>query len=386
VSQVRLFPRHELFEDRRKNLAAALAKNVLSMEHHSDFVPFLDPFEGVTILAEAFGCRVYTPENGDPVVRAPLVRAPEDVYDLRKPNSGHPVLLRVLETLKYWERTTGGLIPIGTTDPQGPLDVASLIWESTDFITSCITHKKEVHYLLEMITDVFVEFYSRQRDLMKNFARPVHSFPLVSTEDGIAVSDDQVVLMSPELYREFGVPYLQRIADAFGGLYYHSCGDYGGFIDDILGIRGLRAVNGHLSPLEFKPEYISRATSRGIGVFVGISDRDVGWEQPNWSEKEAVSLYHDYYLPAVLSASRGRGVVLVGYGGYAGYIHTPGADQGDLVDSRGHLVRDNPFVNLQIAEKNENYRRILDSISRILRQSDLHDRLKNAEYQRFAGF
>jgi hypothetical protein len=50
------------------------------------------------------------------------------------------------------------------------------------------------------------------------------------------------------------------------------------------------------------------------------------------------------------------------------------------------LVRDNPFVNLQIAEKNENYRRILDSISRILRQSDLHDRLKNAEYQRFAGF
>lgn len=137
---------------------------MLSLEHETDFVPYLDPFDGVTILAEAFGCPVYTPTDGDPAVKAPIVFAPEHVYKLERPGMSHPVFERVLDTLAYWQEKTGGVIPLGTTDPQSPLDVvASLIWDSRDFLPSLHTNSKEIHYLLDMITGGFIDFYSKQR-------------------------------------------------------------------------------------------------------------------------------------------------------------------------------------------------------------------------------
>ena len=145
-------------------------------------------------------------------MKAPIVFAPEEVYNLKRPGMDHPVFERVLDALAYWQEETGGAIPLGTTDPQSPLDVASLIWDSRDFLPSLYTNPKEVHYLLDMVTGVFIDFYSRQLKLIGNFAHPVHTFPLVNTSDGISLSDDQMVLLSP-LFVEFDLPYLDRIAD-----------------------------------------------------------------------------------------------------------------------------------------------------------------------------
>jgi uroporphyrinogen-III decarboxylase len=369
MSQTILYPRHEIFASREKNLTMQLANITRTLAHDTDYVPYLDPFEGVTVLSEAFGCSVEVPRDGDPWIRESLISdKPEYVYDLKKPRSDNQVYRRVIETLRYFEDTTGRLLPVGATDPQGPLDVASLIWNNQDFIQACVLHKNEVHHLLDLVTEAFIEFFSRQYEVLSHPAFPVHSFPLVDTDDGISISDDEAILLSPELYEEFGLPYLNRISDAFGGLYYHCCGDFGFLLDKILQIKNLRAINGHLSPNELKPASIDRVLQRDIGLFIGISDREIGWNDDRWRPGEEIELYEHYYLPEVIGASEGRGVVLVGYGGYFGYMDLPEPHDagGMLVGVGGHAIQRGPLVNVSIEEKNRNFKGIQSRIRELL--------------------
>ena len=50
-------------------------------------------------------------------------------------------------------------------------------------------------------------------------------------------------LLSPDLYREFGIPYAKRLSDAFGGLLIHCCGDWGRHAESLaasgIAIRGV---------------------------------------------------------------------------------------------------------------------------------------------------
>jgi len=366
-SQAILFPRHEIFYSREKNLIQQLLNINLTLEHMTDYVPFLDPFEGVTVMAEAFGCHVTIPENGDPWVREPIIREPEEVYSLSKPRIDNPVYSRVIETLRFFEEQTNGLLPVACTDPQGPLDVALLMWESSGFLMALLERPREVHHLLRLITEAFVEFYSLQLEVLKHPALPGHSFPLVGLNDGISISDDAVVLLSPELFEEFDKPYLERISQAFGGLYYHSCGDFGSCLDGILSIWGLRAINGHLSPKELKPEYLGRIVERGIGVFVGISDPSVGWE--SFEFQDPIEVYENYYLPEVLRNTDGKGVVLTGYGSYSGYLHTYRGLDNIAIDAGGHGIEGSALLNVPLTKKNENFQRILSLLQRFLEKS-----------------
>jgi uroporphyrinogen-III decarboxylase len=369
VSQTVLYPRHEIFFSPEKNLIMQLANIILTLEHKTDYVPYLDPFEGVTILAEAFGCPVEVPDNGDPWVRDPIIKSPHDVYSIKKPAKDNGVYKRIFDTLNFFEEETGFQIPVGATDPQGPLDIASLIWDNNNFLTACITNKKEVHYLLDIITEAFIEFYTMQYDILKNPAFPVHSFPLIDLNDGISISDDETILLSPDLFDEFGIPYLNRISDAFGGLYYHCCGDFGHVLDKILKIKGLRAINAHLSPKEFKPEYIKEVLLKGVGLFLGISDREIGWDDSNiWSPDKVINIYENYYIPNAIGESSGEGIVLIGYGGYMGYVDKATVSKTNLlVGTGGHTVNEGPLVNVPVEKKNRNF----DHITKIIEKEKL---------------
>ena len=212
-----------------------------------------------------------------------------------------------------------------------------------------------------------------QYERLRTPAYPVHSFPLVHPGDGISISDDEAILLSPELYEGFGLPYLNRISEAFGGIYYHCCGDFGFLLDHILEIKGLRAINGHLSPKELKPESIEKILDRGVGLFLGISDREIGWDNDEWGSDDVIELFERYYLPEALKASGGKGIVLVGYGGYFGYmdVEVSGGDDELLVGISGHVMHQGPLANVPVEVKNRNYRRILSLLDHALRNSSI---------------
>ena len=57
-----------------------------------------------------------------------------------------------------------------------------------------------------------------------------------------SVANDVAVMLSPALHDEFGVPYLNRLSDAFGGVYIHSCGDWTHLFSSLETVRGLRGL------------------------------------------------------------------------------------------------------------------------------------------------
>jgi hypothetical protein len=70
-----------------------------------------------------------------------------------------------------------------------------------------------------------------------------HEFWYVPKEVGIRVSDDTAALLSPALYREFGVKYNSMIAKEFGGIVVHSCGDVSNVAEAMAEIPGLRGLD-----------------------------------------------------------------------------------------------------------------------------------------------
>ncbi len=384
ISQSSPFPRTEIFIDPEKNLMAALTKCTGSMKIASDYVPFLDPFEGVTIISEAFGCRTMYPDHGDPTVVEPIIKRAEDVYSLKRPTLKHPVFERIFATHQLWGEITGWEIPIGTTDPQSPLDVVSLMWETNNFYLSLYDNPKEIHFLLDMVTDVFIEFYAEQLKRIKNPAFPIHLFPLVSADDGIAISEDQMVNMSPGMYEEFGLKYLNKISDAFGGIYFHSCGNFERFLEQVFATKNLRAVNGHLSPKELNPQMIGTILDKGIGLFLGISDRTIGWENPAWEDDRILDMYNSYYLPSALNYSEGTGIVLTGYGSYRGYFDTETSqEEGQVIDGRGRPVSNDPLINVPAEVKNQNFHNILKRIDQLKTNKDSGIDILDTEKYRF---
>jgi uroporphyrinogen-III decarboxylase len=84
---------------------------------------------------------------------------------------------------------------------RGPLNIASFLMGTTEFLTELKMDPDRTHRLLGIITDFLVEWIAYQREV----------FPSI---DGILTLDDIVGFISPADFEEFGLPYLQRIYSA----------------------------------------------------------------------------------------------------------------------------------------------------------------------------
>ena len=184
-------------------------------------------------------------ENDFPAVRPLLGDHPEKVRSLPRPKVTDGQLGRILDYTRVFLERTGGTMPIRLGDIQGPLDNAALIFGHTSFLEALITSPREVHALLDMITDLMIEFAAAQRGVVRAAGAefvPSSFQPWLPDGRGISVANDVAVMLSPELHDEFGLPYLNRLSDAFGGVYIHSCGDWTHLFPSLEKVRGLRGL------------------------------------------------------------------------------------------------------------------------------------------------
>ena len=70
-----------------------------------------------------------------------------------------------------------------------------------------------------------------------------HEMWYIPRDLGVRISDDTAAVMSPNLYREFGVKYNSLISRAFGGLVVHSCGDVQNVAEPMMEIEGLLGLD-----------------------------------------------------------------------------------------------------------------------------------------------
>jgi hypothetical protein len=211
------------------------------------FIPNLKPNLGIGFVAAAFGCAQIPDPKSDPWIR-PIIgeHNPRAVYDLRMPDlvrSGmNAVTAAALERLACFKEHSR--LPIRLVNVPSPLVTASLIWEYTSFVMATLAHPKEVHFLLDLVTEFTIAFVRLQmRELGGRLFGLSHDPWYLPPDLGIRISDDTAAVLSPRAYREYGAPYNARISEAFGGIVVHSCGDIVHLLPEMLSIPGLRGID-----------------------------------------------------------------------------------------------------------------------------------------------
>jgi len=214
-----------------------------------DFVPYLVPWFGTGVLASALGAQVEFLSKSDPAVnpRVYAIQQPEDIRRLEPADPERDGLMpKVLKFIRYMKEHS--LLPIGITDRQGPLATASQLVGYDKLFYLMYDEPRLVHELMEKITQSLIMWVKRQKAEIGEPLDECIGDQLIYTgkHSGVWLSDDDAIMMSPELYREFVVPYNGRVFRAFGKGILHYCGNANHQIDNLLDTDCLVGINNYI--------------------------------------------------------------------------------------------------------------------------------------------
>ncbi len=175
--------------------------NLKAVQHFPDvlFLPGFWSEFGMCTEPSAFGakCRWFKKEMP---FAGKILTDISAVHSLDKPNpetDGLPPF--VLNRLKRYQgqiENAGHAIKFAVS--RGPLNIASFLMGSTEFLMAIRTNPEETQKLLETVTDFIIDWVELQ----------VKTFPSI---DGILVLDDIVGFLGDDDFKKTALPYLTRI-------------------------------------------------------------------------------------------------------------------------------------------------------------------------------
>jgi len=154
---------------------------------------------GMCTEPSAFGAVSVWEEDQFPFAKKVLHSAAQ-VEQLEQPDPRKdgllPFVIKRLKRLQPEIEKAGHKIRFATA--RGPLNIASFLMGTTEFLTSLKTDPELMHRLLTVITGFLVDWIAWQREC----------FPTI---DGILLLDDIVGFVSRRDFEDFGAPYLQQV-------------------------------------------------------------------------------------------------------------------------------------------------------------------------------
>lgn len=163
------------------------------------FLPGFWSEYGMCTEPSAFGSKCIFYKNEFPFADK-IIFSEDDIDKIKKPDPSTDGLLPfMLNRLKLAEKEiqkNGHNIRFSVS--RGPLNIASFIMGTTEFLTGCMMYPEKIHKLLRLITDFLLEWHELQRK----------TFPSI---DGILILDDIVGFIGTEEFKEFAYPYLKEL-------------------------------------------------------------------------------------------------------------------------------------------------------------------------------
>ena len=211
-----------------------------------DFIPMFGTSVSTCALATAFGAE--ETQVGSLFWVKPCLTEMSQIDRLKKPPVTAGRLGGVLERTRLYAERTDDRIPIKLMDFQSPFTTVEQLVGSDAFFLMPYDEPARLHAIMDIVTDFLIDFFRAQKTTAGSRyctgSWPPIPFPKAA---GIQMSDDNLVNVSPEVYEEFVVPYNNRIAEAFGGLFLHSCTITPEHLPAVRKHRGLTGVNCDLS-------------------------------------------------------------------------------------------------------------------------------------------
>jgi MtaA/CmuA family methyltransferase len=186
--------------------------------------------DAITACSDAFrisadlGGEIVFPEDKPPYLATPLVRNEDDFKHLKRPdvsNNKGRMADRVKGTAIMSKSVGNECLVLGWVDM--PFAEACSVCGVSEFMMMMYDNPQLAHKLLEFITDIVIEF---------SIAQIEAGAPMIGAGDAAAS------LISLQLYREFALPYEQRVCSAVhksGGMVkMHICGNTTNLLSDML--------------------------------------------------------------------------------------------------------------------------------------------------------
>ena len=97
--------------------------------------------------------------------------------------------------------------------------------ETNDFFYVSSFEPERLEKFMRAITDMVIAFSEMGMEVIgPNISRPGHQMLCHPKWAGIAISDDNMSMLSPKVYEVAALPYSSRLVEHFGGIALHSCG------------------------------------------------------------------------------------------------------------------------------------------------------------------
>jgi uroporphyrinogen-III decarboxylase len=208
----------------------------------------------------AFGAKGNFPPNEFPHAHK-CVHSVEDIINLSVPRAETdglaPFILNRLKLNQKKIERIGHKIRFSVS--RGPLNIASFLMGTTEFLMTMMTNPEETHKLLTTITDYLEEWHDLQ---MKTFP----------TIDGIMMLDDIIGFIGEEEFVEFGLPYLKRLYNKDVTIkFFHNDAGY------TSSIKYLPEIGINIFNMEFESDLneLKELTQNKVTMLGNIPPRDV---------------------------------------------------------------------------------------------------------------
>jgi len=219
-----------------------------SMAYKADVPNFLEPWYGIGTVASASG-REYVWHPGQaPAVTGKFPTAVSALENGFRPVGETSIGKQTLRMIEYFIEKTGGRIPVSFCDMQSPLNIAENIVDVNGLMMDLLMDPDSVKKLFDILSELMIGFNRLQEEITGDaLVCPGHGFASSRVFTGLGMSDDLIVMLSDDLYRELAIPFVEKSTAPFGNAAFHSCGNWSGKIPVVKQIKGLNMVDAAFS-------------------------------------------------------------------------------------------------------------------------------------------
>jgi MtaA/CmuA family methyltransferase len=188
------------------------------------------PVDAITSCSDAFritadlGAEMVYPENKTPYAASPLIRSEKDLKKIKKADPGDKntrMADRVLGTKIMAEAAGEEILVLGWIDM--PFAEACSVCGVSEFMTMLIMEPRLAHNILAFLSDIVINFAIAQVEA---------GAPMIGAGDATAS------MLSPDLYRDFALPYEKKVVDAIHAgnalVKLHICGNTSLLMQDMI--------------------------------------------------------------------------------------------------------------------------------------------------------
>jgi hypothetical protein len=197
-----------------------------------DYIPTVRITQGYLTVATMFGCQAHWSDDPDqpPGVLEHPIKDLRQIYALTRPGLDAGMMPENIRRMRLFARSLPPDIYLTGVDNGGPLNNLKDMLDTNLFYTAFYDDPQAVHHLLDLLTAVQLEMIQA---LVAAAGGDLRRFacldfdPLWHPEKYISFSSDDVcATISPKTFREFSLPYNDRLYAPWGSGGLHNCGPH----------------------------------------------------------------------------------------------------------------------------------------------------------------